>query len=178
MGRGLEGQLTDLLAGRIIRDEIAPFLKRGELDLGVISGVAAISKTVRGEYKAKETPQEMRHGKRGLHPSFTLVVFLLIAIVFLGSIARFLGGLAGAIGLPLAAFLSFSGMGIPLLLGLAVAGFVLGLIVVSIFGSGGGGFLPGGPFGGGFGGGSWGGSGGGFSGGGGDFGGGGASGDW
>lgn len=178
VGRGLEGVLTDLLAGRIIRDEIAPNLKRGDVDTGVLSGVAAISKTVRGEYQAKDTPRDIRQGKRGFHPSLTMLVFFLVAIVFLGSISRFLGGLAGAIGLPLAAFLSFSVIGVPLLLGLAVAGFVVGLIVVAIFGSGGG-FFPGGPFiGGGFGGGFGGGSGGGFSGGGGGFGGGGASGDW
>jgi uncharacterized protein len=103
----------------------------------------------------------------------TLVVFLLGAIVFLGSFSRLLGGAAGAIGLPLLAALSFSGIGAPILLGLVVAGFVLGLIVVTLFGSGGGGFFMGGPFGGGHSGG-----GGGFSGGGGGFGGGGASGDW
>lgn len=178
VGRGLEGKLTDLQAGRIIRDEIAPLLKRGNIDAGVTAGVHAIAATVKGEYRAKEGPRDIRQGKKGFHPSFTLVVFLLVAVVFLGSIARFLGGVAGAVGLPLLAFLSFSGVGITLMIGLAVAGFVLGLVVVSLFGSGGGGFWwGGGPFGGGYGGG-WGGGGGGFSGGGGDFGGGGASGDW
>lgn len=181
VGRGLEGVLTDLLAGRIIRDEIAPLLKRGDFDSGVMAGVSAIAKVVRGEYRAKERPRDIRQGKKGFHPSLTLIVFLLVAIVFLGSIARPLGGIAGAIGLPLLASASFAGIGMPILIGLAVAGFVLGLIVVAIFGSGGGGFWWGGPFGGGgFGGGyggGWGG-GGGFSGGGGDFGGGGASGDW
>lgn len=180
VGRGLEGKLTDLQSGRIIRDDITPFLKRGEFDSGVMAGVSAIAATVRGEYQAKDRSRDIRHGKKGFHPSITLVVFLLVAIVFLGSISRFLGGIAGAAGVPLLAFLSFPGLGIPLLLGLAVAGFVIGLIVVSIFGSGGGGgfWWGGGPFGGGYGGGGWGGGDGGFSGGGGDFGGGGASGDW
>ncbi|GAM11504.1 hypothetical protein OR1_03820 [Geobacter sp. OR-1] len=179
VGRGLEGKLTDLLAGRIIRDEIAPYLKQGDFDSGVKAGVAAIAKVVRGEYQAKDKARDLRTAKKGFHPSLTLIVFLLVAIVFLGSISRILGGIAGAVGLPLAAFLSFSGIGIPVLLGLVVAGFVLGLILVSIFGGGGGGggFWWGGPFGG-YGGGGWGGSDGGFSGGGGDFGGGGASGDW
>ncbi|MBT0664570.1 TPM domain-containing protein [Geobacter pelophilus] len=179
VGRGLEGKLTDLLAGRIIRDEIAPFLKQGDFDSGIKAGVAAIAKVVRGEYQAQDKSRDLHRVKKGFHPSLTLLVFLLVAIVFLGSISRFLGGLAGAVGLPLAAFLSFSGIGIAMLLGLAVAGFVLGLIVVAIFGSGGGGFWWGGGGFGGYGGGDgWGGSGGGFSGGGGDFGGGGASGDW
>jgi uncharacterized protein len=180
VGRGLEGKLTDLLAGRIIRDEIAPYLKQGDFDNGVKAGVASIAKVVRGEYQAKDKSHDLHRVKKGFHPSLTLLVFLLVSIVFLGSISRYLGGAAGAVGLPLAAFLSFSGIGIPILLGLAVAGFVLGLIVVAIFGSGGGGgfWWGGGGFGGYGGGGGWGGSGGGFSGGGGDFGGGGASGDW
>lgn len=180
VGRGLEGKLTDLQAGRIIRDEIAPFLKRGEFDAGITAGVSAIAKAVRGEYSASERPRDAGQGKKGFHFSLIFVVFLLVVIVFLGSIARFLGGLAGAIGLPLLAFFSFSVVGIPLLIGLAVAGFVLGLIIVSIFGSGGGGggfWWGGGPFGGGYGGGR-GDNGGGFSGGGGEFGGGGASDDW
>lgn len=178
VGRGLEGVLTDLLAGRIIRDEIAPLLKRGDYDGGVMAGVTAITKVVHGEYRAKDKPRDIRHGKQGFHPSLTLIVFLLVAIVFLGSISRLLGGLAGAVGLPALALVSFAGIGLPLLFGLAVAGFVLGLLVVALFGSGGGGgFWWGGGFGGGYGGG-WGGNGGGGFSGGGDFGGGGASGDW
>jgi uncharacterized protein len=176
VGRGLEGTLTDLMAGRIIRDEIAPYLKRGDFDGGVIAGVAAIAKVVRGEYRAPDKPRNIRQGTQGFHPSLTLVVFLLVAIAFLGSFSRLLGGAVGAVGLPLLVASIFSGIGVPLLLGLVVAGFILGLIVVALFGSGGGGFFMGGPFGGGSGGG-W-GSGGGFTGGGGDFGGGGATGDW
>lgn len=179
VGRGLEGKLTDLQSGRIIRDEIAPRLRQGDLDGGVIAGIAAISATVKGEYQAKTRPREgVRHTSKQFHPSFTLLIFLFVAIVFLGSIARFLGGLTGAVGLPLLGFLGFPGLGLAFLAGLAVAGFLLGLFITFLFGSGGG-MGWGGPFGGGYGGGSWGGgSDGGFSGGGGDFGGGGASGDW
>ena len=114
-----------------------------------------------------------------MHPAFTFVVFLMVACIFLGAISRILGGLAGAIGLPIIAFLLFPGMAILFLIGLGVAGFLLGIFLTFLFGGGGrgGGFFGGGPFmwGGGFGGGS---GGGGFFGGGGDFGGGGASGDW
>ena len=179
VGRGLEGKLTDLVSGRIIRNEISPAFKRGDFDGGVSAGVSAIMATVRGEYTAQ--PRDIRHGKRGASPIFTLLIFVLVAAVFLGGISRYLGGLAGAIGLPIAAFLSFSGLPLLMLGLLAVAGFLLGLFLAFLFGSGGRGF--GGPFfGGGFGGGGFGGGGfgggGGFSGGGGSFGGGGASGDW
>jgi len=50
VGYGLEGRLTDLLAGRIIDNEITPHLKKGDYDTGIISGVVAMAEAVRGEY--------------------------------------------------------------------------------------------------------------------------------
>lgn len=176
VGRGLEGRLTDLVAGRIIRDEIVPRVRSGDIDGGITAGVVAIMAAVKGEYAAKG--RDLRHGKRGANPIFTLVIFLAVVCVFLGSISRVLGAVAGAVGLPLVTFLAFSGISFILLVLLAVAGIAIGLFLPFLFGSGrGGGFHGGGPFIGGWGGGG-GGGGGGFSGGGGDFGGGGASGDW
>ena len=180
VGRGLEGVLTDLVSGRIIRGDMSPHFKNNDYDTGITAGVASIMKVVRGEYKAQ--PRDLKQGKKGAEPVYTLLIFLLVAVVFLGSFSKFLGGAAAAAGLPLIAVLTFPGLGIAVLALMGAAGFVLGVVVSSIFGSGGhgsgGGF--GGPFiGGGFGGGAFGGSDfGGFSGGGGGFGGGGASGDW
>jgi uncharacterized protein len=179
VGRGLEGKLTDLVSGRIIRGDISPRFKAGDIDGGIEAGVAAIMAVVKGEYKSM--PRDLGHGKRGAHPIFTLLVFLAVACVFLGSISRILGGIAGAVGLPIIAFLLFPGLALLLLMGLGVGGFLIGLFLTFLFGGGGrgGGGFGGGPFmwgGGGFGGGF--GGGGGFSGGGGGFGGGGASGDW
>ena len=178
VGRGLEGKLTDLVSGRIIRNEMAPRFKGGDFDGGVAAGVAAIMAVVKGEYSAQ--PRIQRHSGRSVHPVYTLVIFLAVACVFLGAISRPLGGLAGAIGLPLIIFLVFPGLAFLLMIGLGVVGFLVGLFLTFLFGGGGrGGGFFGGPFiGGGFGGGFGGGGGGGFSGGGGDFGGGGASGDW
>ena len=180
VGRGLEGKLTDLVSGRIIRNEISPAFKRGDFDAGVAAGVGAIMATVRGEYTAEA--RDIRQGKKGANPIFTLLIFVLVASVFLGGISKLLGGLAGAIGLPVAASLSFSGLSMILTGLLAFAGFLLGLFLAFLFSAGRrSGFGGGGPFFGGFGGGGgFGGfgGGGGFSGGGGSFGGGGASGDW
>jgi uncharacterized protein len=179
VGRGLEGVLTDLVSGRIIRGDISPHFKKNDYDTGIAAGVTSIMKVVRGEYRAQ--PRDLKQGKKSAEPVFTLLVFLLVAVVFLGSLSKYLGGAAGAAGLSLIGFLTFPGLGILVLALMGAAGFVLGLLVTFLFGGGGrgsgGGF--GGPFIGGFGGGS---SGGGgfdvFSGGGGGFGGGGASGDW
>ncbi|WP_173196540.1 YgcG family protein [Geobacter sp. SVR] len=182
VGMGLEGRLTDLVSGRIIRGEITPRFKAGDFEGGIIAGTTAIMEAVKGEYHG--TGNEHRPGKRSMPGVATMLIFLLVACVFLGSISRFLGGLAGAVGAPTIAFLAFPGLALAAIAVLAAGGFLLGLLLAFLFGGGGrgGGFFGGGPFiggggfGGGFGGGGYGG--GGFSGGGGDFGGGGASGDW
>jgi len=177
VGRGLEGELTDLVSGRIIRGDIAPLFKSGDIDGGVKAGVASIMAVVKGEYTAN--PRDLGHARRSMHPIFTFVIFLMVACIFLGSISRILGGVVGAIGLPIIAFLLFPGLAFLLLIGLGAGGFLLGLFLTFLFGGGRGGGGFGGPFMlGGFGGGFGGGDGGGFSGGGGGFGGGGASGDW
>jgi uncharacterized protein len=179
VGRGLEGKLTDLVSGRIIRGDMSPRFKAGDFDGGVRAGVGAIMAVVKGEYKG--TPRDQRHGRKSGPHLIILGIFLLVACVFLGSMSRFLGGLAGAVGLPIVAWLTFPGLALALLAGLAVGGFLLGLFLAFLFGGGGGGYFGGGPWFGGWYGGGGGGSGGGdngFSGGGGDFGGGGASDDW
>jgi uncharacterized protein len=176
VGRGLEGRLTDLISGRIIRGDISPKLRSGDFDGGISTGVTAILAAVRGEYKA--APRDLRQGKNSAPPALTLLIFLAIIVIFLGGLSKILGSIAGAVGLPIIAYLTFPGLSLLLLAGAVVAGFLLSLFLSFLFGGGG---FGGGPFiGGGFGGfgGGNSGNGGGFSGGGGDFGGGGASGDW
>jgi len=185
VGRGLEGKLTDLQSGRIIRERIYPRFRAGDFGGGLREGAQAIMEVVRGEYKAtQEAPVRAR---RGAPPILTLLIFLFLALVFTGAVSKVFGAVTGAIGLPLAAKLVFSAISLPVLGVLAGAGVVAGLLLSVLF-SGGGPFggRGGGPWFGGFGGpffgggGTWsgGGDGGGFFGGGGDFGGGGASGDW
>ena len=145
VGRGLEGELTDLVAGRIIRGDMAPRFKAGDVDGGIAAGVSAIMAVVKGEYKA--APRDLTRGKKSAPPLVTLLLFLGFGCVFLGAMSRFLGGVAGAVGLPIIAWLTFPGLALVLLAGLAIAGFFLGLAISFLFGSGGfGGFYGGGPF--------------------------------
>jgi uncharacterized protein len=179
VGRGLEGLLTDLVSGRIIRGDIRPHFQQGDFDGGIAAGVSAVMKVVKGEYRPDRGA--VRHTNK-THQLLTYLLFFLVACVFLGALSRVLGGLAGAVALPLIGFLLFPGLGLAILAGLGFIGFLIGLFLAFLFGGGGGfGGFGGGPFFGGgfggFGGGSSDGDGG-FSGGGGDFGGGGASGDW
>ncbi len=179
VGRGLEGKLTDLVSGRIVRDIIAPSFKANDFDKGVIEGVAAMIAVVRGEYKASAS--DVGHSKRKSSPPIlTFLIFLAVGSVFLGTLNRFLGGIVSAIGLPIIAYFSYPGLAILMLAGLGLLGFIAGLLLTIIFNNSGSGYHGGGFWwGGGYGSSSGGSSGSDtFSGGGGDFGGGGASGDW
>jgi uncharacterized protein len=186
VGLGLQGVLPDITAGRIIRDVMRPYLKSGNYDQGISAGVDSIIAATKGEFKGTGQPAR-QHSARKSSPSFiTMLLGAVVAAAVLGLFSRYLGGAAGAIGLPLATYLAFPGMGLVTLLLLAVgglaAGFLLSMAVSGMLGGGGGGGFGG--FGGGWGGGYFGGGGGstggddGFSGGGGGFDGGGSSDDY
>ena len=184
VGRGLEGKLTDLMAGRIIDQVIKPRFKQGDFDGGFIAGVFALIDGTRGEFKAEQRPGQRR--QKGFPPFLTFLLFFGIFTLILGSFSRILGGISGALGLPAIVYLAVLPVGLLTIFLLGLIGFGLGLFLPRLFSSGGsrrdgprehgGGFF----YGPGIGGHSIGGGGfdGGFSGGGGSFGGGGASGDW
>ena len=180
VGYGLEGRLTDLLAGRINRSVIAPRFKSGQFDQGITEGVAAMIDAVRGEYSATDAPRQHRPPQTGVPIIALFALFFLINAI--GRANRVMGATAGAVLFPIAGALFF-GLGPLVLLGLIPLGLVAGLLI-SLIGmplapgrsSSGhrGGYWGGGSGGGGFSSGGF----GGFSGGGGGFGGGGASGGW
>lgn len=178
VGRGLEGQLTDLMSGRIIDLVIKPRFKRGDFDGGFSAGTASLIDAVRGEFKADGEPHPQKTDN--FSRVITFLIFGGIIVLFLGSVSRVLGAIAGAIGLPAIVYLTLMPIGLVAAIILALIGLGSGIFLPLLFSSGGrftgGGFWPGG----GLGGGGFGGGGdfGGFSGGGGGFGGGGASGDW
>ncbi len=178
VGYGLEGTLTDLVAGQIIRNVITPQFRLGNFDQGVIDGVGAMIAAVRGEFQAPADKQRHRQGSG--EDLGGLVTALLFLFFIFGSMFRRnkpLAAVVGGLGAPLIALLLFGISGLLLLLlipagalgGLIAASFSAGSRAVRSGGIGGwhrsGGGLGGGGFGG-------------FSGGGGGFGGGGASGGW
>jgi uncharacterized protein len=185
VGYGLEGSLTDLMSGRIIRNVIVPQFKQGHFDQGILEGVYAMIAAVRGEYSALAKPARQRPGDINMHKIiFGLFIFILIVNV-LGRLRKPFGAVAGGILAPImgASFLGLGLLGILLLIPMGlVGGLILSLIGPGLsFGrrsvSGrhfGGWYAGSGPR---FSSGSFGGFGG-FSGGGGGFGGGGASGGW
>ncbi len=185
VGYGLEGKLTDLMAGRIIRNVISPEFKMGRFDQGIVAGVGAIVGVVRGEYQAPAAPRR-RGRNRNVSPGFMGLIALLVFVNMLGRANRFLGAAAGGVLAPIAGIL-FLNLGVMALLALIPLGLGAGFLMSLMGGPlsfghmathrGRGTFWGGGGFGGGgFGAGGFGG--GGFGGGGGGFGGGGASGGW
>jgi uncharacterized protein len=97
VGYGLEGSLTDLMAGRIIRNVIVPKFKAGNFDQGVIDGVQAMIGVARGEYQAPENiPSASGSKVKGTNSFFVVgvIAFIFIIIIFisiLGILSRFFG---------------------------------------------------------------------------------------
>ena len=139
-GKGLEGALTDLQCGRIIRNEMVPSFKDNNYYQGFSKAAAAIIAATKGEYKGDGVPQKK-------HVPFTAISILVIIILF---VLKMLGGGGGGGG----NYMSGGGIG----------GFASGMFLGSMLGGGrggdGGGFGGGGDSGfGGFGGGDFGGGG-------------------
>jgi uncharacterized protein len=181
VGYGLEGVLPDLVAKRIIDEDITPRFKQGDFYGGIRAGTDRIMRTIEGE----PLPPPRGSG-RASERAFQHLDWLIpaVLVLFIGGgilraiFGRFLGsGLVGALGAG-AVWLVFGSILIGVIAGLFL--FITGLFGSASLRSRGG--WGGGWGGGGWssGGGSWGGSsgGGGFSGGGGSSGGGGASGSW
>ena len=192
VAKTLEGAIPDVLAGRIINEQIKPAFKAGDYAGGLNAAVDQLGKRIAGE----ALPAPPRNGGGGAKPGGglggfdlqDLAIFLFVGVPILGAILR------GVFGNKLGALVTggaVGGIAFWLTTSLLVAGGagLVALFLVGVMGMGGGGGLGGGSMrrgggpvifgggGGGFGGG--GGGGGGFgSGGGGDFGGGGASGSW
>ncbi|MDH3455190.1 MAG: TPM domain-containing protein [Desulfuromonadales bacterium] len=104
VGYGLEGRLTDLLAGRIIDNEIKPRFQAGDFDGGVIAGVTAMAEAVRGEYQGSGSTG--RNKKRNPWGALALLLFLGPGLMLLGGGRRgrhrqsgfWIGGLGGGGG--------------------------------------------------------------------------------
>lgn len=63
VGRGLEGDLPDVIAGRIIRTGIIPFFKQGQTGAGILVGLGMIAESVGGKLENVPAPR-LRTAKR------------------------------------------------------------------------------------------------------------------
>ena len=115
MGYGLEGRLTDLVCGRIIRHVIVPHFKEGRFDQGVLEGMDAMIKAVRGEFKGtgqtRGTPPKK---EEGLGFMFAMFVIAFIAIGRAAMCSGLLAILASIVSVPIGLFWYREGMKIVL----------------------------------------------------------------
>jgi uncharacterized protein len=170
VGYGLEGVLTDMFTGEVVRNNIVPAFKAGDIPAGIVAGVDGIEALLTADpaelqARAARGLQDAQAAQRPSGGSFIFVIFFILLWIWIASMSA-----------RQSRFRRRSGWG-----GGSsvihdwdngrnnVAGNIAGDIVGGIIG----GLLSGGG-----GGGSGGGGGGGFSGGGGSFGGGGSSGSW
>ncbi len=183
VGYGLEGSLTDLTSGRIIRNIIVPRFKQGNFDQGVIDGVSAMMAAVQGEFSASEAPR----AAQSTDDLEGFLVMLAAVVLFIGKAFSKRKPLAAAVGGVIAPLLGFFVLGPKwIVVALLIPAGIIGGLIAATFASSAtsarrlrrssgsrSGYSSSGGFSGGGGGFS-----GGFGGGGGGFGGGGASGGW
>ena len=178
-GYGLEGVLPDIIASRIIRNQITPAFQQGQYAQGLQAGMNEIERILNLDPEiAKQAADELKerqaqaiHEQEAKDRSLTTAMIILIVGIFASFIIgnRLSAAVAGVTATA-AGLIYGSGIVMSLLMGVGIFFLLITSLAQLIFQM----FLSGGGRGGGggFGG------GGGYSGGGGGFGGGGASGSW
>lgn len=181
-GYGLEGVIPDIVASRIIRNQITPYFKQAQYAQGIDAGLVEIERILnmdpevaqQAAQELKERQEKALHEQQAKEKTFSTALFILIAGI-IGSfiVGKPLSASTAAVAGTVAGLVNGAGLVTSLLIGGGIFFLLITAIAQTIFqlflasaGRGGGG--RGGGFGGG----------GGYSGGGGGFGGGGASGSW
>lgn len=133
VGYGLEGVLTDLTAGRIIRNVITPNFKNGNFDRGVADGVSAMIAAVRGEYAGQGGEQTSSSNQNDFTGYIIFMLFFLFNIGKIFGRNKVLAATVGSVALPVLTSL-FTGFSWPLFLGLIPAGFGVGYLASMLLG--------------------------------------------
>ncbi|OTG68707.1 hypothetical protein B9T25_04265 [Acinetobacter sp. ANC 4470] len=180
-GYGLEGVLPDIVASRIIRNQITPYFKQAQYVQGIDAGLAEIERILnmdpdvaaQAAEELKERQAQALHEQQAKEKTLSTALFILIAgIVASFVVGKRLSASTAAVAGTVAGLVNGAGLVTSLLIGGGIFFLLITAIAQTIFqlflaSSGGRGGRGGGGFGGG-----------GYSGGGGGFGGGGASGSW
>ena len=97
VGLGLEGDLTDVAAKRIIRNEIVPVFRQGDFNAGVLVGVQSMLGVLEGTYTPPEgSSSPSDEVPMGMRIFFALMFILMPLLAFVPSF--FLGGQWGNLG--------------------------------------------------------------------------------
>jgi len=106
VGYGLEGALPDILAHRIITEEITPAFKTGNFAGGISRGINAIIASTRGEYRgngrlASEQRTEAISSSEGIALVFFGIILLIFFLMLLRNRKGYMyGPFGGTAGMP------------------------------------------------------------------------------
>jgi uncharacterized protein len=78
VGRGLEGDIPDITAKRIVSDVVRPYFKRGEFNMGVMQGTQAILHYAKAQVAGTE-PDLAPQNQNANHTEATPWIFIIIA---------------------------------------------------------------------------------------------------
>ncbi|MBI4001318.1 MAG: TPM domain-containing protein, partial [Nitrospira defluvii] len=95
VGYGLEGVLTDARSAQIIRNEIVPKFRAGDVPAGITAGVQAILKTIEGTYRAPESPSASPSSGEAFGNTVFAVFLGVVIGLLLSRVHRVLGPVAG-----------------------------------------------------------------------------------
>jgi uncharacterized protein len=91
VGYGLEGALPDITAFDITEYRIKPHFRNGDYEGGIATGIDAIFKAIRGEYKGSGKTVAEKHRGGGASSIWSFIIFLMVLII-ISRILRRLGG--------------------------------------------------------------------------------------
>ncbi len=99
VGQGLEGDLPDISAGRII-ERMKPFFKHGDYQDGILLGLKLITLSVGPQLDIYSDKKIIRNKKRRNGASVLLTIFIIIGVFgrFFGPLVLFSGGRFGGYG--------------------------------------------------------------------------------
>jgi uncharacterized protein len=135
VGYGLEGALTDLRSGRIIRDRMAPLFQQGKYYEGIKSGLEGITTAIHNEVDPKLSTQPQK--KASSFPwEFVLAILFIVPSWLASVLARtkswWAGGVLGSIvGVIITIFAGFLFWGLISIVGLALIGLLFDRAVSS-----------------------------------------------
>jgi uncharacterized protein len=89
VGYGLESDIPDITASRIINERIIPYFKRNDYAGGVIEGAATLRKVIRGAELLLPTPEKSIAKQQGTNWFLWFVFSILLTIIAIVSIVAF-----------------------------------------------------------------------------------------
>lgn len=84
VGYGLEGAVPDILASRIINDEMVPSFRAGDMGTGIIRGADALMAAARGEYAGSGrtlAEQQAAQGDAAANVFFWIILIVILILV-------------------------------------------------------------------------------------------------